>query len=131
MPPPPVDPKAAPGAGAGSNPFKEADLLNGGAKKWTTSPQREPISAYHPVGTRAFSGARVFPTVISDARRDYEGPAKPEKTEDNKPEQNQLTDIVLKDEDLKRLGSEKMIYLRFRLFCVVKRIKRVLKELRS
>ncbi|MEE2997052.1 MAG: cell division protein FtsZ [Pseudomonadota bacterium] len=94
MPPPPSDPKAESERGSGADPFKEADLLNGGAKD--ESRRRSTNLFQRITGT----GREHRPDPTAEAE-DTTEPATPEPYTDKSavtaPKQGRLTDVDTKD----------------------------------
>ena len=97
MPPPPVNPHAAPGADQGSDPFKEADLLNGGNK--SESRRRSGNLFQRITGSSRerhaedWSPASDGPTSRDTAKNSENS----EKTLNKMPQQSQLEGVVPED----------------------------------
>ena len=97
MPPPPVDPKAAPEADSASDPFKEADLLNGGRKDET---RRRGGNLFQRI-TGTGRERRPEPPAAATRPEPRPEPAKPapiaEKPAEKAPEQSRLAGVDPED----------------------------------
>ncbi|MGB0630302.1 MAG: cell division protein FtsZ [Alphaproteobacteria bacterium] len=93
MPPPPVDPKAAPEADSASDPFKEADLLNGGQKD---DSRRRGGNLFQRI-TGTGRERRPEPPAAASAAESRPEPAKPaqiaEKPQETAPQQSRLAGV--------------------------------------
>ena len=97
MPPPPVDPKAAPETDSTSDPFKEADLLNGGQKD--ESRRRGGNLFQRIIGTGR--ERRPEPPAAASEPADRPAPPKPapvaEKPQETAPQQSRLAGVDPED----------------------------------
>ena len=97
MPPPPIDPKAAPETDSTSDPFKEADLLNGGQKD--ESRRRGGNLFQRIIGTGR--ERRPEPPAAASEPADRPAPPKPapvaEKPQETAPQQSRLAGVDPED----------------------------------